>query len=414
MSDMPVQFELMIESGKNVYHVDKDIHFIKFLEKRLTLSSEVKRWGVGVKFLQISGKLDPCQGAILLPNLIGKSQVVDLFTVSSKSNNTHSPQWIKFYPILQRELSKIEIQLVNFQTGANLKRADQSPQSPLSTVVTLNFKEMRNMEFVYHFASNNYPSYPGNNGSHFYVDLPAPLHLDERHRWKMCLIQIRWPSTPQTSIQDLKHAYVLEVYDLEPKEDEVRLDRMFEANEEEERNGVDEENVPIKVYRFRLGYVGTESAIAEGLNKLLQKMNTQNKVVHFATDDDGHLTCHLRYLALRFNKPLAQVLGLGHEETLLTENLTTFRETMDLKRFLPTCLLLKCDVVRDVENGDKLCLFPVTSNSHHYECSHPNYVDIDVNRLSRIEFTLCRPGGEPILFTNDKPTLISVQIKRAF
>lgn len=493
------EFELIIEDKKDTNHIVPHTHFFKYLNREIRLSPKTE-WLVGVKLLQLTGPVqETCTAAVLLPSLIPDPYVADIFHVVSGKNYYYlHPEWIKFFPVKKPYFSSVEIRLNNQSTKQTLASSEAS-NSLLHTILVLKFKPMDRREYTYHFCSKN-DNHPSNKANHFRVSMAQDLQFHQRQSWKMSLVLLKWPSIPQTSVEDLDNAFKLSVFKVkpnpvrEPEDDEPEVDepevgepevdapegdfwfedefedaleeleqgepeniwekeaeiqewmdnllkesdwegnhgRLLRDNEDADEDNFEFLEEPLKEWTFILDYRMSERDVLRDLNTRLNEINTDDVYARFKLTKDRKFSFDSRGLILHVNRPLGLCLGLGDGGLLIDKMVekstqyelfirsepipnNTFPQKMDLKRTRPNVLLVKCDAVRDAEGGDKLALVPVTNmKNKQFETRHPNYVDIDVNRLSHMEFTLTNVEGKPIVFTSDKPCYMTIHIKRFY
>lgn len=451
------EFEIYIDDRKDSNHIFPHTHFIKHLPKKIELHPG-KKWWVGVKFLQIVGEIqEQCLGIIHLPNLIEDPYEADYFTVfKNRPQIHHAPEWLKYFPVTRSYFSDVEVLIQNYTTKQVLCKSQEDPNqlsNQLShTVLILKFKHMHSKEYVYHFNSKN-AQFPSNTPNQFRVLVPQDLKLHPRQSWKMCLIMLKWPSAALTSPDDMENNFQMQLYYNDPVDFnekkkapqdpiEISLGDRYEAaeaddydfrnyHEEEEEDSVDFLNSPTKEWIFTLdANLSTEQVVRilnEKLNEVANNPNDEKeRQASFHIGEGGRIAYSTKNTILFINTALARVLG-GEEAGPLLDNYSkvndenqfdplkhnVFPKHLDLRRNLPTSILVRCNIIRDADGEDKLALIPITNSIQlQHETKHPNFVDIDVSRISNMQFTLCRLGGEPIVFASNNPCILSVQIKQ--
>ena len=272
-----------------------------------------------------------------------------------------------------------------------------------STVVKLKFKKMQNKEaFVTRFASTDSENiYPENRANKFRVQLPHVLDL-ESGQWEVALSSIHYPE--KLSIANIlrnKKNFWMQI--LTPANNDARISN---------RN-----------IRFNFATLAEE---VDNVTDLLNRINNAVRqafhglgILRLTLEQDQSISYSASMLTLRLSPLMAKLMGnlavtndMDYFELVSVENPENgrFPGQADLSRCLPNNLLLHSDFIKPILVGGAysktLKLIPrlgeETGEKYRtYYSHHLDFVNLGINKISTVEFSLTDISGYPITFQDD-------------
>lgn len=396
---MHEDFELTIssrDSNRLSVNASLHLHFVYRLDTPINLNPHLN-WHASIKLLQIDGRnLSEKVISLSIPE-IECFRALDYVNLNQEENvTTFAPKWLRSFPLEKHYFSTIEVKIGDY----NLRPLKLKGRTKLNgcvqpTILTIAFKIMHDDMRNFHFSSNqNSEVFPTNRLNDFIIDLPKTYYFESDENFKLALIQISLPSQPK-----LDETHSIRVY----QQDEADINLQFVKL--------------MYIIPFNFDSISTGKELVQALNNVLdRKPGEKDGYVKLSYEDvQNKIKISIKNRVVHFSPTLREVMGIVIEELSYKHDNRIFPHPINLKLLRPESLMLHCESVCDSQGGKKLCLVsPINQKNLYYESTHPNFVPIDVGILDQLRFRITTVDNRSIKFDNenDKPVLLSIQLKR--
>jgi len=340
-------------------------------------------------------------------------------------NNTMTKDMIIFSPNFEQDTGYYfqEIESIDYIPLANttlesitVTIEDESHQllsltKGHASIIKMNLRRVHPEKESFNIRVTSEPNkdYPDNNNTQFVNRLPYPLQLDST--WRVCLININYPSKFTTFLKDVTSRSI-----------------SFKTTMRDENN-----EPRIFSHSFNPDIIYT----AEGLTEELKNFLTRSRIGYLERDENGRLIIYLYVKGkLKISYFLARILGWD----ILTENEPAFimkntgledvddpnrprvvskcefKSSIDVNLLKPNYVMIYCNIIKSSLVGETyskiLKVAPIQTTNQQYvlkEFKTKEYKELENTEISEIEVHFRAHDGTPINFYGQQNVIVNME-----